>query len=106
VVADLGQEALCVVNPNGLAARGADLPADAQLDQPGLGVHRDHELRRGRRGYRDGSPDRQLRAGTPCDDGRRAPGNPQRTPERGVGADQPALISSVVPAGVRTTPLA
>jgi hypothetical protein len=29
------EEALCVVNPNGLAARGADLLIDAQLNPPG-----------------------------------------------------------------------
>lgn len=29
------KEALCVVNPNGLAARGADVLVDAQLNPPG-----------------------------------------------------------------------
>jgi len=29
------EEALCVVNPNGLATRGADVLVDAQLNPPG-----------------------------------------------------------------------
>jgi hypothetical protein len=29
------EEALCIVNPNGLAARGADVLVDAQLNPPG-----------------------------------------------------------------------
>jgi hypothetical protein len=29
------EEALCVVNPNGLEARGGDVPVDTQLNPPG-----------------------------------------------------------------------
>ena len=86
------EEALCVVNPNGLAARGADVLVDAQLNPPNTTMT--VVMNSGQVGgvASPAHPRRQPSAGTPDRLWHRIRRNPERRPERGARTGQPPLI--------------